>query len=312
MALGTDERPTSGRWRRARPAPREGAEGREPQARRRTPREGTLRLGRIALWVMLGFLLLRGVGDVLGGSGAEETRAANPAAGWPNAEAEAAVLDFTRRYLTYSPGEDELHTAAVAPYLAPDLEDGAGFEVPSKGRDQTVGQVAVAQVRSLAPDRALVEVSAAVYNSTVSTRRLVVAIARDGRGRVTVHDYPALSAPQARGTVEVDEPPELREPERAQVEATLERFFPPYLGGQAEALSYLAPAGVEARALNVPYGLLEIERIGDLGETRDGRRIVVARVRARDRETRAEQLLSFHLRLVRRDRFYVEAVNEEI
>jgi hypothetical protein len=222
------------------------------------------------------------------------------------------VLDFTRRYLTYSPKEDELHADAVEPYLAPSLDEGAGFEVPRKGPDQTVGQVAVAQIKRLSPDRALVEVSAAVYNSTVSTRRLVVPIARDGRGRVTVYDYPALSAPQDRGTVAVDEPPELREPERMQVEATLERFFRPYLAGQPKALSYLAPAGVEPRALNVRYRLLEIDRIGDLGATRDGRRIVVARVRARDTETSAEQLLSFHLRLVRRDRFYVEAVNEEI
>lgn len=280
--------------------------------RRRTPRDSAARLGRIALWLVLGFVFLRGVGDVLGGSGAEETRAAKPVAAWPNAEAEAAVLDFTRRYLTYSPEEEELHAAAVAPYLAPNLEEGAGLEVPRKGKDQTVGQVAVAQVKRLAPDRALVEVSAAVYNETVSTRRVVVPIARDGRGRVTVYDYPALSAPHERGTVSVDEPREVREPEYAQVEATLERFFPPYLAGEAKALSYIAPAGVQPRALNVPYRFLGIDRIGDLGETRDGRRIVVARVRARDRETKTEQVLSFHLRLVRRDRFYVEAVNEEI
>ncbi len=261
--------------------------------------------------MILGFLLLRGVGDVLGGSEPEVTRAA-PGADWPDAEAQAAVLDFTRRYLTYSPDQEKLHAASVASYLAPNLEEGAGFEVPGEGKDQTVGQVAVAEVKRLSPDRALVEVSAAVYGRTVSNRRLVAPIARDGRGRVTVYDYPALSAPHDRGTVEVDEPPELRETERDQVAATLERFFPPYLAGQQKALSYLAPTGVEPRALNVRYRFLELERVGDLGGTRGGRRVVVARVRARDIETKAEQLLSFHLRLVKRDRFYVEAVNEEI
>ncbi len=308
MAERTDERPASGARRR----PRGPSPAHDHERRRSTPREGARRFGRVALWAMLAFLLLRGAGDVMAGSGADELRRAVPPPGWPDAEASAAALDFTRRYLTYSPDAQELHDRALAPYLAANVEPGAGFEVPGRGPDQTVGQVAVAEVKRLAGDRALVEVAAAVYSSTVSTRRLVVPLARDRSGRVAVYDYPALSAPTQRATVEVDPAPEPPEPERSQIEAALERFFPPYLGGRAKELSYLAPAGVELRALNVRYRFLGLESIGDLGEGAGGRRIVSARVRARDVRTRAEQLLSFHLRLARGDRFYIEAVNEEI
>jgi hypothetical protein len=77
VEVETEERPTSKRWPGTR---RHGREKTQTPARGRTPREGTLRLGRIALWVVLGFVFLRGVGDIVGGSEAEETRAADPGA----------------------------------------------------------------------------------------------------------------------------------------------------------------------------------------------------------------------------------------
>jgi hypothetical protein len=82
-----------------------------------------------------------------------------------------------------------------------------------------------------------------------------------------------------------------------------------HLDGDAGELAYLVPAGVRIGAPEQPYRLDGLVSIAQLGPpARDGRD-VLATVRARDEATRAVYPLRYRVRLVRRDRWYVAAVN---
>ena len=72
----------------------------------------------MVLWCVLALLLVRGAGDVLAGDepppAASGSRAA--AASWPDDEARAFAVDFTRAYLSYSPRQPDRYARGVLPF----------------------------------------------------------------------------------------------------------------------------------------------------------------------------------------------------
>jgi Conjugative transposon protein TcpC len=269
-------------------------------------------IGRVALWGVLALLLVRGAGDVLAGDEPPPPASASRAAelSWPDDEARAFAVDFTRAYLSYSPRRPNRYARAVVPFVATEV---AGSIVPRFARRdsrQVVHNAVVARAARVDDSRALVTVAATVVGREVSTRYLTVPVARDGGGGLVVYDLPSFSAPPARGRVPQAELEPLAGAEGAAVQDVLTRFFRAFLAGRSADLEYFVPAGVRIGALAQRYELAGLDSVEKVGGSSVGRTLsVLATVSARDAQSRAVYPLRYRVRLVRRDRWYVAAVN---
>jgi len=85
----------------------------------RTPATLLRTLGRVALWSVVALLLLRGANDVLAGDApAPVTRESRTTAlSWPDDEARAFAVDFTRAYLSYSPKSPDGYASSVRSFV---------------------------------------------------------------------------------------------------------------------------------------------------------------------------------------------------
>ena len=278
----------------------------------RTPGTMLRSVARAVLWFVVLLLLFRGVGDVLARGEqppSSEQRARVVAASWPDDEARAFAADFARAYLSYSPRHPASYARAVLPFVSPEL---AGSVVPrfaQRGSGQVVQSAVVARTASVGGGRALVTVAATVVGRDVSTRYLTVPVARDAAGGLAVYDLPSFSAPPARGRVQPVELEPVSGTEGAEVKDVLARFFGAFLAGRSADLAYFVPAGVRLGALAQRYELAGLDSVEQIGSGGGRTRSVLATVRARDVESRAVYALRYQVRLVRRDRWYVAAVN---
>jgi hypothetical protein len=268
------------------------------------------RIGRGALWCVVALLLVRGAGDVLAGdTPVSSVRQPRPAAAaWPDDEARAFAADFARAYLSYSPRHPERYARSVLPFVSPDVASSIAPRFASRDSRQVVQSAVVARTAAVDDGRALVTVAATVAGRDVTTRYLTVPVARDGGGGLAVYDLPSFSAPPARGRVEASEPEPLSGPGAAAAQDVVSRFLRAFLAGRSADLAYLVPPGVRIGALGQRYELVGVDSIEQLGAS--GRTLsLLASVRARDVTSRATYPLRYRLRLVRRDRWYVAAVN---
>jgi hypothetical protein len=269
------------------------------------------RIGQVVLWCVLALLLVRGAGDVLAGDrpppAASGSRAA--AASWPDDEARAFAVDFTRAYLSYSPRHPNRYARGVLPFVSPDVAGSVAPRFAKRDSRQVVQNAMVARTASVGDGRALVTVAATVVSREVSTRYLTVPVARGAGGGLTVYDLPSFSPPPARGRVERAELEPFAGAEGAEVQDVLARFFRAFLAGRSADLEYFVPAGVRIGALAQRYELAGLDSVEQIGSGAGRTRSVLATVRARDPESRAVYALRYRVRLVRRDRWYVAAVN---
>jgi len=268
----------------------------------------------VLLWCLLALLLVRGAADVL--SGRERpavAREAAPARGaWPDDEARAFAIEFTRAYLSFSPRHPDAYAKELAPFLSADLAGSATPRFAPRNSRQVVLGATVARAERVRANQALVTVAATLASPGVTTRYLTVPVARDARGGLTAFDLPSFSPPPARARVEVSQGEPLVGVQRVEIDDVLRRFFGAFLAGRAHDLDYFAPAGVHIGALGQPFELLGLDSVAELEPTSPpGRRrlTVLAAVRARDAQTRAVYPLRYRVRLVRTDRWYVAAVN---
>ena len=267
--------------------------------------------GRVVLWCVVALLVVRGAGDVLGG---DEPSPPAPGARatatlWPDDEARAFAVDFARAYLSYSPRHPDRYARGVLPFVSADV---AGSIVPRfahRDSRQVVQSAVVARTAASGDGRALVTVAATVVGRTVSTRYLTVPVARDAGGGLVVDDLPSFSAPPARGRVASPELEPLAGTDGAEVQDVLARFFRAFLAGRSADLEYFVPAGVRVGALAQRYELVAVDSVEQIGSGAGPVRSVLALIRARDTRSRAVYPLRYRVRLVRRDRWYVAAVN---
>ena len=257
---------------------------------------------RAALWTVLAFVALRGIGDILGETGAPSAAGAGvsgAATGWPDDEARAFAVRFARAYLTRSrryPGSERQTVAAMT---APELRETLALSVPARARPQAVAQASIARVAQLDTGRALVTVACVVLGRSVSTRYLAVPVARDRSGALVVFDLPSFTSPPAtaaRVSAATAEP--LEGADADSVEVLVQRFLTAYLAGQREQLPFFMVPGVAPPApLGQTYRLLEFERVERLDRGR-----VAAVVRVRERRSSAVYALRYRLRLAHRER----------
>jgi hypothetical protein len=262
------------------------------------------------LWLLVVVLLLRGLASVL------ESREPTPAvqapraapASWPDDDARAFAADFARAYLSYTPRQPDASARAVQAFAAPELASSIAPVYGGRAPAQAVGSVLVARTARLDARHALVTVAASVEGAP-GTRYLTVPVARDEAGGLVVSDLPSFAAGPARASLEQPATEPLPVSERAAITPVVSRFLRAYLAGDASGLEYLVPAGVRIDAPAHGQELVDIGELAAAGPGSGRERLVLAAVRARDAVSGGVFSLRYRLRLVRRDRWYVAAVN---
>lgn len=256
------------------------------------------RLPRIAVLVVCAFFAVLGLRVALAGSPAAIAPPPADPALRPHGEEDSLAEAFTRAYLSFDADRPEAHARAVAA-LAPDLEQGGGLVLPSAGSSHVSWTAPVAFARTDA-DRAIVTVALAT-GTGVDLRYLAVPVTRRA-GALTVEDYPSFVGAPSRAP---------RRPEREEVEvadpalrAVAERFTANYLrGARQNAAADLAPGA----RLSLPRHPLVLDEVLGVTELPGGRIAVLLTASALEQDL--GHTLRYELAVVRRDRWYVAAVN---
>src|SRR4051794_4611495 len=103
-------------------------ESRAPSARApgmRTPGTVVRAFARVVLWCLVAVLLIRGAADLWTRSAPATATATGAFAtvpvAWPDDEARAFAVEFTRAYLSYSPRQPERYANVVRAFVSPEL-----------------------------------------------------------------------------------------------------------------------------------------------------------------------------------------------
>jgi Conjugative transposon protein TcpC len=268
--------------------------------------------GRVVLWAVIALLLLRGAGSVLADEprprpAPSSPRSAEPA--FPDQATLAFAERFARAYLSFAPTSPDSHARSVAPFLIDGLQSEPGLDVTDAVAAQRVETTTIAGTERLDRTHALVTVAATLSEPRQSTLQLAVPVGRDRHGGLAVYDYPSLSAAARRADVEPPERTPIDPEDEPAIEDVVERFLRAYVAGKSDDLAFLVPPGTAHDALEARLQLDELIDLAGLTEPRGRRRTVLAEVRIADPNTGATYLMSYRLTLLRRDRWYVAAVN---
>ncbi|HET8862168.1 MAG TPA: conjugal transfer protein [Solirubrobacterales bacterium] len=251
-------------------------------------------VGRVALWALVGLLLLRGVSGVLteprqdGSPAADRSSATDPATA-------AFAVRFARAYLT------DASPQALAPYLAP------GTSAPAPGGTGAVAQVEqaeVAAVRDLGNRQAIVTVACELDDAR--TLYLAVPIVREDAAEVAALGVPAIVAGPAGVGASVEPPRPVAGPDAEAIAGLVRRFLPLYLS--PGDLSYLLAPDAAVTPPGGGFELVAVASVKQAGSGEGARRTVVATARVRDVASGAVVPFAYRLGLVRQDRWYVERV----
>lgn len=253
--------------------------------------------GRLALWALVGLLLLRGLAGVL----SEPQPASSVAAdrGHFNDPATTAfAVRFARTYLSEPTPE------ALAPYLAP------GASAPAhigSGAGAPVEQAEVAGIRDLGGGEAIVTVACTLDDAR--TLYLAVPIVREDAGEVAAQGVPAIVAGPAGVGEGVEAPRPLAGSSAEEIAELVRRFLPVYFSASSPGdLAYLLAPTATVTPPGAGFELVAVASVKQLGDGEGGQRTAVAAVRVRDAATGAIYPLDYRLQLVRRDRWYVATV----
>ncbi|HEU4904589.1 MAG TPA: conjugal transfer protein [Solirubrobacterales bacterium] len=255
--------------------------------------------GRLAIWVAIGLLIFRGGLSILE-SPRDAAPAGHAAASLASPASEALAVGFARAYLAHrSP-------RSLTPFLAEGARIGRGRTVPGRGGEVT--QAAVSGIENFGGGRTVLTVACELRDGRALY--LAVPISRSGAGEVAVTGAPwVVAAPSTAGVV-AERPRPLAGPEAGAIRALAAKFLPAYLSARsARDLSYLLAPGASVTPL---AGELEpVASAGSVAQLGDGEgrgRVVVVTGRFRDAATGTVYRLAYRLRVVRRSRWYVEAV----
>jgi hypothetical protein len=270
----------------------------------RRPRSGSaLRgAGRVALWIAVAIVLVRGIGAIASDpDGAPTGRGAQIAeVRFPDDEARAFAVRFVNAYL------DPAGAGSVARFLADGLSDRAAV-VPPRGPGASVAWATVARAASLGGARALVTVAALRRDGT--SRYVTVPVARDQRGGLVVSGLPSFSPPPPRANVDGEDVEPLTGRGAAAISELVERFLREYVAGaDRAALSYLLVPGARVAPLSAGLRVVAVDGLDQATSTTGRRRSVIASVRVRESSTGAIYPVAYRLDVARRDRWYVAAV----
>jgi hypothetical protein len=254
------------------------------------------------LWIFIGLVLIRGLGDLLAG-GQEQAAAPGPssAAAFPGERERAFAAGFARVYV------ERPSARALGPYLAPALAEQLG---PGGGRSRArVAQAMPAGERALRSGRALITVACQLAGEARRVLYVAVPVARDAAGGLAVFGLPSLVASPPAGEVDAEAAEPIAGGEAAAIRRLAERFLAAYLSGSGGGdLAYLLAPGAAIAPVEGGLRLVELTDVGQLGEASGARRTLIAQAGVRDPAAGVSYPAAYRLQVVRRDRWYVSGV----
>jgi hypothetical protein len=256
-------------------------------------------VGRVAIWVVIALLLVRGLGAVLAPEAAGRQSGRARGVGADPASASLAVR-FASAYL------DDPTPRALTPFLAEGAALGGGRSAIGDGAE--VAQAEVAATHELGGGRAVLTVACDLRDGR--SLYLAVPISRSGAREVAVSGAPWVVAEPSTAGVAAERPRPLAGPDANAIRALAAKFLPAYLAARSAGdLSYLLAPGASVAPL---AGALEpvgsAGSVSQLGEGEGRRRAVIVSGRFRDPASGAVYRLAYRLALVKRNRWYVQAV----
>jgi hypothetical protein len=247
--------------------------------------------GRVAIWITIGLLLVRGLGAVLSPPRSGDDRETHTTGAQDFAGASLAVR-FARSYL-----EGSLRGSRI-PLLR-------GVPAPTPG--QSVAQAEVSATESLGGGGEVLTVACQLRDAR--TLYLAVPIFRSGAGEVAVQGAPwVVAAPDAAGGAP-ERPRPLAGEEAGAIARLARKFISAYLAGRsAHDLAYLLAPGAEVRPLAGSLEALGGLGVAQLGDSEGRQRTVVISGRFRDRASGGVYPLAYRLAIIGGARWYVRAI----
>ena len=252
--------------------------------------------GRVALWALVALLLFRGVASVVAGS-ARQSAPVKAIAGALDDGSAAFAVRFARSYLA------DPSARSLARYFAEGSAPLPASVPASWGQD--VAQAEVAGTQRIGRGRAIVTVSCELLGGRVLY--LAVPIVRDDAGEVAALGAPSLVAAPEVAEVDAERPQPLSGAEAGAIGELADKFLAAYVASDTSAdLSYYVEPGSSVEPLG-GLSLVGAPNTSAIGGER-ARRTVLATVRVRDEAGGVTYPLSYRLELVKRERWYVSAV----
>jgi hypothetical protein len=169
----------------------------------------------------------------------EPPRAALPAAllrrpAQQDLAAEGFATLFARSYLTWEAQSPEARERALAPFLGPGIDPGAGLQPPGGG-EQRVLWTQVVQEREPQPCEHLYTVAA--QTDTAGLLYLTVAVLRSAGGALALGGYPAFVGAPASAPAQIEPPGGARLVAEPGLATVVERALRNYLAGSSSELA---------------------------------------------------------------------------
>jgi hypothetical protein len=253
--------------------------------------------GRIAIWAVLGLLLIRGALA----EPAPSAPAPQGGAVGVDPESAAFAIRFTRAFLADPSAE------SLAPFLAEGVRVATGRSPQSKTGE--VAQAEVSGTEELGDGRSVLTVAAELRDARVLY--LAVPIVREEAGEVAALGAPSIvAAPGSAGAGSNERPQPLAGPDAGAIGALVAKFLPEYVSaGEAASLSYLLTPGATVTPLGGAVALDRIGAVTQLGGGEGPRRSVLAAARVSDPASGATYPLAYRLEVVcGGGRWYVAAI----
>lgn len=255
-------------------------------------------IGRVAIWVVVGLLLVRGIFSAAS-TAPPQSAPTSPAGVRDDQASESFAIRFARAYLA------DPSTQALAPFLADEARVGTGR--PPEDDASPVAQAEVSRTKELAGGAAVLTVACELRDAR--TLYLAVPITRSRAGEVAALGAPSIVAAPGVAGADSDQPQPLAGPEAGSIQALVTKFVPEYVAaGEASDLAYLVAPGTVIQPLAGALRFVSVSGVTQLGSGEGPRRSILAAVRVVDPATGAAYPLVYRIAAVKGARWYVRAI----
>jgi hypothetical protein len=205
--------------------------------------------------------------------------------------AEGFATLFARAYLTWEAQHPEARERALAPFMGPGMDAGAGLQPPASG-EQRVQWTQVVQQRS--PLAGEIVYTVAAQTDTAGLLYLTVSVLRKPGGELALASYPAFVGQPASGPAQTDVGGHLREVSDPELSTVVERALRNYLAGSSSELAADLASGASVSLPGIELALQSLQSL----QWAPGAGAVLALVQAQDQRG-ASYKLAYELDVLR-------------
>ena len=179
----------------------------------------------------------------------------------PDLAAEGFAVRFARSYLTWNAAEPQAHEDALAAFVGPGIDPGAGLQPPASG-EQRVESAEIVQERELVSANSVEHVyTVAAQTDDAGLLYLTVSVVRTAEGSLALGGYPAFVGAPASGPAQTGAQAHLREVGEPALATVVDRALRNYLAASASELA----ADLTASAhVSLPAAALTLESVQHL------------------------------------------------